>query len=231
MAFSLVVSTKAEGALYGSTTPGVNTTGADLIVAAMAGGINSAAIISDNKSNTWTTIVTSGAVDGNGKVRMWYCLAPTVGTGHTFTVGTGASPGINSGIVVMAFSGAAASSALDQYTSNFSTSSATTGTPGSITPTENNELIVFAGPCGGNTTTFSGTSLGVVQETITGTSGVDYSIGIGYYAQSTAAAINPTMTWSSTTSWAAAIASFKGVAATAASIALARAFPRAILNF
>lgn len=207
MAWSVVGSAKGEGGINGATTSAIDTTGANLVVISVAGdvSVNSLAV-SDNKSNTFTSIVLSGSVDGYGKAQLFYCLNPTVGTGHTFTVGPSSTA---SGITVLAFSGAA-SSALDQYATNYSTSAATTGTTGSITPSENGEMLVFGGPCGGDGISFSSSSVGTVAQSTTGTSGSDYAIGIGYYEQSTAAAINPTLTWNSSSVWGATIASFKG---------------------
>ncbi len=216
MAWSVVGSAKGEGGINGATTSAIDTTGANLVVISVAGdvSVNSLAV-SDNKSNTFTSIVLSGSVDGYGKAQLFYCLNPTVGTGHTFTVGPSSTA---SGITVLAFSGAAASSALDQYTSNYSTSAATTGTTGSITPSENGEMLVFGGPCGGNGTSFSSSSVGTVAQSTTGTTDSDYSIGIGYYEQTTATAINPTLTWNSSSVWGATIASFKGAGGGGATI-------------
>jgi len=210
MAWSLITSVKAEGFGNGATTSGVDTTGADLIVLAITGVSTKVdiAAVSDSNSNTWTGLTASSANSGGAKTRLFYCLNPTVGSGHTFTLST---TGIYSGIIAQAFSGAANSSVFDQENS-LVTASATSANTGSITPTENNEMIVFAGPGGNAASYLSSSSVGTVTQSTTGNSGQDYSVGAGYYVQTTAAAINPTLTANQSTPWAAVIASFKGAA-------------------
>src|SRR5690242_7960475 len=68
-------------------TDAVNSTGADLIVLAVSyyGPDGPPSSITDNKSNTWTALTQQEGASGG--VRMYYCQAPTVGSGHVFTVG------------------------------------------------------------------------------------------------------------------------------------------------
>lgn len=89
-----VVSKTKLGAGEGTTTPAIDTTGADAILIWMAYG--GAPTLADNKSNDGVggnpayvakTAGGSGAPGG----RFYLCLAPHVGAGHTWTVGGGAT--------------------------------------------------------------------------------------------------------------------------------------------
>jgi hypothetical protein len=81
MTFALVTSAKANGAT-GGTTGAVDTTGSKLLV--IQAGFTGAATISDSKGNTWTAATLYSASLPN--TRWYYCLSPTVGAGHTFTI-------------------------------------------------------------------------------------------------------------------------------------------------
>lgn len=127
---------QATGASTGATTAAVDTTGANLlIVHASCYGGGDAPTISDSKGNTWTArISVGGGTDARSSI--WYCYGGTVGSGHTFTIS-----GTNTYAVVyvQAWSGIAAS-AYD--VENGANANATTIQPGSVTPSQNNVLIV-----------------------------------------------------------------------------------------
>lgn len=190
-----------------ATTAAINTTGANFCVAVASYYTNSADTVSDSKSNTWTELTryTNAAFQ---RVVIWYAKNPTVGSGHTFTLGSGAST--FPAIAAACFSGVDTSSPFDQENG-----SANTKTPGSVTPTQNNELIIT----GISTLTGAGTTPTVDSGfTVTGAhanSASNYTgYGLAYKIQTTAAAVNPT--WSSTdTNWATDIATFKATQAAA----------------
>ena len=72
-----------------ATTVAFDTTGASLLVVFV--GQIAATTLSDSKGNTWTplTAKTNGAYTG----RFYYCINPTIGSGHTFSAqGTNAYP-------------------------------------------------------------------------------------------------------------------------------------------
>ncbi|MEY5098927.1 MAG: hypothetical protein RJA36_1646 [Pseudomonadota bacterium] len=209
MAIAHVRSSGSAVGANGGTTSGVDTTGANLIVLAVsrykAGG---AVTVSDSKSNTWTAL-TEAPVVSDGTVRLYYCYSPTVGAGHTFTA---SGTGIYTTIGAIAFSGAA-SSPFDQQSTNYASTSGTTIQPGSITPTEDGEVIVSATEFG------SGATSSTIDSSFTETfdqaagSGVNYTTTAAYLIQTTAAAVNPTITGSGATAYrSSVIASFKAAA-------------------
>lgn len=208
MAYALVTSTSAGSANANDvTTAGVNTTGATLIVLIVATNAGVAAPTpTDSKSNTWTSL-TAQESGGILRVQLWYCASPVVGSGHTFSVSSGFSlPSIDA----LAFSGAAASP-FDQQNGavNFF---ASTLQPGSVTPSENNELLV-TGFASSQVDASSIDSSFTLQENVALT-GNHYSASAAYKIQTSAGAENPTWTASGNGRVAAAIATFKAAAAT-----------------
>ena len=203
-AYSFVASAQARSTnLNNVTTSGIDTTGANLIVvSATSFPIGT---LTDSKSNSWTKLTTYSNGTVSVATAIFYCYAPTVGSGHTFTfTQASGAPSIS----VIAFSGAVASPA-DKDNGNTSFNSTTSVSTGSITPAENNELIV-SGLGGGAT---SGTWTANESMTNVGylptVSGQGYGTAIAYKMQTTAAAINPTWSSGVSGSGAVAIASFK----------------------
>lgn len=205
MAFSStpIANNEARGS-NGGTSPSADTTGADLIVlsATWFNSTTADVTVSDSKSNIWSplTKVTQSALCS----RQWYCAAPSVGSGHTFTV---AGSGTFSIMHMTAWSGAHASPFdLESGASNIST---TTQQPGSITPSQANALVV---------TSFGFTSVGVytvnggftISDRRSFSSGASEGAAQAYLVQTSAAAANPTWTASGGAGTAIAlIASFK----------------------
>ena len=183
MAWSLIAHTAAPEVGGVCTTSPIDTTGADLIIIFQVyEGLSPSP--SDSESNTWVLAGTPINDTFGDKSSAWYVANPTTSSTHTFST---AGAGGYSVIGVQAWSGSAASP-LDQY--NGQSDPGVPFQPGSITPTENNELIVAA-------------LCGVVEDTATIDSGFtaleqlfatanNYSLAHAYYVQSTAAAINPT---------------------------------------
>lgn len=198
MAVALVASTKKNGTGNSVTSNAIDTTGATLlIVATNSSGSAAIPVISDNKGNTWNTLTTYS------RTVISYAVNPTVGTGHTFT---GTRTSSFPSIVVGAFSGAKLSSPFDQQ-NGATTASATSLSTGSITPTENDELLVFA--LGRNASSAVSVNVGSILEDQANAPGTAYGIAIGYEIQTTATARNPQFSWSGATGAGAAIASFK----------------------
>lgn len=191
----------STGASTGATTTGFDTTGANLIVVALSFDGGSTPTLSDSKGNTWTAL-TLGA--GSPRARLYYCQAPSVGSGHTFSIsGTNTFGSVN----VQAFSGAIVS---PFDVENTAAGTSTSPQAGSITPGFNNELVVAATATGnGNINSIDGgfTSTNPVNYLASN----HYGIGIAYLIQTTAAAANPTWTLSVSGGWAARIASFRSV--------------------
>lgn len=206
MAFALVSSTSKQQTASPLVSSAINTTGANLICvcnSTYAGGT----VLSDSLGNTWST-VSSRKYVGFVALDSQYCLNPTVGASHTFT-----SAGSNYCFqVVAAFSGAAASSALDQ-TNSASASGVTSQAPGSITPTENNELVVsYLAIDGGSNNPSIGSSYTMVASTYN--NAISEGGGLGYIIQTTAGATNASWSWSGSCAAVVVVGSFKAAAST-----------------
>jgi hypothetical protein len=169
------------------TTSGIDTTGADLIVAAVCGtpGFN----FSDSNSNTWTEFSPSYSNNGvDTNARFYYSQHPTIGAGHTFTYSDNVSM-----VAIVAFSGSAGLP--DQH-------SGATGAPGSslavgsITPTQAGELVVaFVGNGAVGTSGYLVDSGFTITDSISSIFGVRYGGAFAYKVQTSAATVNPTFSW------------------------------------
>jgi hypothetical protein len=185
-------------ALNTFSTGAIDTTGANLLVASVSRF--GAGTLSDSKGNTWTAL--TSRVNGEVTLEFYYSVPSSVGSGHTFTL-TGSS--MAAALSVQAWSGAHGTPFDVQ---NGATASGTSVQPGSITPSQNNSLLIscFGGATGANTISINS---GFFQ-----TSDIDYAGGVNeagsmaYLVQETAAPINPT--WSNASAAvAASIAAFK----------------------
>jgi len=199
--FTLVANTSASG-ISGATTGSIDTTGADLIVIGLAVDDGYNGTPTDSKSNTWTQAASS-YTQGNVRVRLWYTVPSSTGSGHTFTF-SGTPVG---SMFVAAFSGAAQSSPLDQQNgaNGFGSSLQT----GSITPTESNELVVSVYSANAAASPMSVNSGFTETNEIDFGSGDHYGGTMAYLVQTTASGVNPTWSRTGTNGQAATIVSFK----------------------
>lgn len=201
MAIFFIAGVSAHG-----TSSGIDTTGADFIAIVVSRyvGDSGATAPTDSKGNTWTACTdAAGASTG---CRIWYANNPTVGSGHTFT-----SPGSYGVVTAIAFSGVKSSGALDQEASN-SAASGTSISSGSVTPSENGEVVIsgIAGGVSGSMAIDGGFSIaGQLGFAV----GNNQSGGGAYLVQTTAAAANPSWSWSGSAYNATAVASFRSAAA------------------
>jgi hypothetical protein len=205
MTFALIASVGQAGSPNGTTTGAIDTSGANLIVLAPAYYAPGAGLaISDSKANTWTALTERGA-----RMRFYYCLNPTVGAGHTFTV---SGTGVYGSMTAAAFSGAAASPF--DLENGAASVSGTTLQPGSITPSEGNELVISAGgDAMDGTPTPDGGFTVVARAAFSG--GVCFGSHLAYLVQTSAVAANPTWTYTpigTGPEYVAMIASFKAAA-------------------
>jgi len=206
MAISKIIHILGTGGANSATTSGVDTTGATLLVVAVSiytGG--SATTVSDSKSNTWTKL-TSYSATTNSRITIYYSVNPTVGSAHTFTAdGTSNYPGI----LMTAFDGVVDASPFDLENGFGRTTSGSTVQTGSITPSEDNELIITA--LANDTTVATATAdegMTLIQW-LNWQSATNMGVGMSYKVQTTATAINPTWTGSANSNFATAIACFK----------------------
>ena len=184
MAITLIASVSAAPGAGGGATTAIDTTGATLIVVSIADySLASAGTVTDSKGNTYTPL--SSRQQGAARHRFWYCLAPTVGTGHTFTRSVAAS---YPAIVVFAFAGVASYESQSGATGNQPLVS------GSLTPSANGALVVVGRTCAvAATDTVAPAVFTLTKKTYL--NGTNLEGTAGYYVQPTAAAINPTWTW------------------------------------
>lgn len=185
MAIAFIDSTIAEGS--GATSGSIDTTGANLIVVCVGSNYSGPQVsaITDSKSNTWTALTGRGAV---AKGRIFYCLNPTVGSGHTFT-----NSADGDRLFALAFSG------VDSYEND--SGAADADQPGSLTPSLDGSLLVtMMRDFAGNLSINSGFTIAELD------SGNDS--GAAYLIQLTAAAVNPTWSGNSGGDRVVAMASF-----------------------
>ena len=154
------------------------------------------------------TFSSTTKASNNAEVQIYYCYSPTTSTSQTFSVAFGAN-NYYGGVGVMAFSRTVGST-VDQQ--NNGTANSTSIQAGSVTPLSNNEVIIammavqaaFGGsgvPTIGSGFTLANSSNGVSGTTISGAQ--------AYFVQSTAAAINPQWSWTTSNDAAAVIATFR----------------------
>lgn len=214
MSFSLISSASGVGTSKTATTSSIDTTGANLIAVSLS-TYSSNRTLTDSKGNTWTPLTNK---DGsNCHSQLFYCFNPTVGSGHTFTVSS-AVP-IYATICVQAWSGAD-TSPFDVENGAIAASGPTLQT-GSVTPSQNNDLIV-SGLC-----SYTGTGVHSIDSSFSVSNykqfanGVNLGGGMGYLVQATAGAVNPMWSWTGTAQASATIATFKAAAVIAPSMAVA----------
>jgi hypothetical protein len=206
MGYSLLVHTAIGSTdTNGVTTAAVDTTGADLIVATIAyfnGGTGN--VFSDSKGNSWSQLTDRTAGDG-ARIRTFYSQSPaTVGTGHTFTFsGTGNFPSL----AIAAFRGSLASPF--DVENGTTASSVTSLATGNIVPSQDNELIIAALASNLATDTATIDSGMTTTDVIAWASSAHVGVGLAYKIQTTAAAINPTWSWTNAMNAAVEVASFE----------------------
>jgi hypothetical protein len=204
MAWSLVNHSTAFSTSTNATTPGVSTVGANLIILGVSQGNSSGLNVSDSNGNTWSPLSSQG---GQPYCQLFYCYNPVVSGSHTFST-TGAD---RASIFMAAFSYAVLSP-FDQQNTNL-TASGTTVQTGSITPGQNNELIVALCGFGIQTTAIAYSSIDqsfiLTDSQSSGANAGPWGGAMAYLFQGALAAVNPTFTISQTSRIPASIASFK----------------------
>lgn len=207
MAISLVASTGTAGGATTVTTSAINTTGATLIVVQISEySVGASIALTDSQGNTWTALTVKN--QGNSRSQLHYCVSPSTSASHTFTYGTALR---YPSICVQAFSGVSTSSPFDVQNTN-GASAATTVTTGSVTPSQNDEVLI-TGLCFETTGTISINSSFTISNQVNYAFGNNFGSAMAYKIQTTAGAENPT--WSKTgtgTSFATGIATFKATA-------------------
>lgn len=186
-----------------TTTDAVDTTGANLCILSTTqftvGGV------SDSKGNTpWIKLTTQTI--SSSSTALYYFLNPVVGSGHTFTVAGGAA---FAGVTVECFSGVKTSSPVDTETGN--TATGTTIKPGSVSPSENGELIVTGF---GNTNTITTSTIGIdssftITDKLAYNVATNYGAAMAYIIQGVKTSVDPQWSWTGSVAVASPIALFK----------------------
>lgn len=136
MAITRVAMSTLKFGNAGFTSDAIDTSslsGANGLLVVPLASYEAGATVSDNKGNTYTPLTQYGA-EGRW-ARIWYCLNPAVGSGHTITVAGAAT--YDNGCLI-AYSGV---SAYDTSTGS-SAFNPTTISPGSINPAGSGELFI-----------------------------------------------------------------------------------------
>lgn len=192
MAFALVANATAQAA-SNATTGAIDTTGANLLIAVV--GWYSAVgepTLTDSKSNSWTMLTKK--TSNNMSVLIYYAIGATVGSGHTFTA---SGTGKYATICVGAFSGGHASSPYEAESAGATSGSATSLQPGTLTPAENDELVITGLGLDGSTSAESINGGFTITDLMRFAPGVAEGAGMAYLIQTSAAAANPTWSWTS----------------------------------
>jgi hypothetical protein len=181
MAWSLIAHTAKEGSSTAITTNAIDTTGATLIVICAAANNPGGVGITDSPGNSIN--FNGGTNTGTAtSMEIFWIVNPTTNASHTFTCSGFSFPSL----AVLAFSGSYGG-AEKKTGANGSGSS----TPGSITPTSDNALLV-TGVCDGSNVTGSISGGFTISDQIGGSTG--QRVGAAYLIQTSAAAANPTWT-------------------------------------
>lgn len=210
MAIALVSGTQAGGTSGGVTTSSIDTTGATLITLCVASyGASAVPTMSDSKSNTWTQRTTYTPAGDNVRHTIFYCVSPTVGSGHTFTA---SGSGIYPAIAARAWSGNATTGTYLTENGQSTSSTQTSYAPGSVTPSSNGALLVAGWALYGGTTSPSIDNGFTIAGTVNYSSGNCFGLRDAYLIQTSAGAINPTLSWTTAVKVASSIAAFKALA-------------------
>src|SRR6266853_2824698 len=193
------------------TTSGIDTTDADLVVYAVSDLQTSGYTLVDSKGNTISfTGNTYPAASLSVRVRLYYCVAPIVGAGHTATVTTVSGTSYPT-ICMAAFKGIKQTSPFDVQNGNADLNLTSLAT-GSITPSEDKELILTFIGGGSATGPYSVDSGFTILDGNVLAAAQHFGGALAYKIQTTLASINPTWNQNTSTALAVTVASFKEAA-------------------
>jgi hypothetical protein len=199
MAYAFVVSASGQSTdQQVVTTSGVDTSAANFIVIGshFSDTFGSNNVPTDSNSNTWTLAVANYSGDAFGMcIEVYYCVNPTVGGGHTFSI-TSSGNFNRPSLSVLAFSGGGSSTvdiANGSHWSSFPTNTFT-GSNGSRTPAGDNALVCSFFTTSNSDSPPATTTDLAVQGPYGANNGNALGFGVDYTIQTTASAV--TVTWS-----------------------------------
>lgn len=182
MSYALVANTGVGNNGAGpTTTTGIDTTGATLLVVAVS-TFTGVPNVTDSNGNIWLRVP---SVVNSATIQMFYCANPTVGAAHTFTVATDFP-----GICVAAFSGTTTDAWPEGPTSTTGNTSLTLPT---ITPAQDDSIVVTMLGQGASAVTMSIDGGFTKTDEVGGTTA--QKCALAYLIQTSAAAAAPTWTW------------------------------------
>lgn len=203
---SPIATASAVGA-NGTTTGAVDTSGADLLVVTVSDGFGAIGTVTDSKSNTWNALTTYTQGATGGRVTIYYAYNPNVGSGHTFTY---AGANVFCAVEMTAWSGALLTDPFGTE-NGATTAGATSLSTGSVTPSEDNMLLISVLSFGASNTAAINSSFTISHQG-NYSAATNYGGAQAYKVQSSAGAENPQWSWGASTAAAAAIATFKAAA-------------------
>lgn len=201
-----VIATISEGAPLGETftTASFNSLGGTGMICHLSWFSNSGAlpqpVVTDSASNTWTEL-TAEAAGATGSRILYDISAFSASATHTLTVTTADFVYPTISCIVVNDAGLT----VDVESAGAATAGATSLQPGSLTPSQNTSLIVTGLSCLGTSLMINESFTAVTTDTV---GGGHLCGGIAYLYQGTAAAINPTWSWTTSDAAAASSAAF-----------------------
>lgn len=210
MAYSQVSGAHAvAGNATQATTGAVDTTGETLEVGAIVYDSGKTDLTVSNSTTDTVTLLTEQANAAGFKHRLWYVVTPTANAAKT---ASGQSSASSFQALAWASYAGSAASPFGAANSAATGAGATTIQPGSITPSEDNCLVVTCLATDSTLTpTINGGFTIIASQPFVGAT--NYGIHVAYLIQTTAAAANPTWTLASGANVSAQIGWFKAGAA------------------
>jgi hypothetical protein len=199
----IAATSKASADTEHLSTDPIDTTGATLIVCSLASynQVGGEHFMQDSKGNSWIGLASVGTGGAVTRERLYYCINPIAGPGHTFGV-SGAAGVIYPAIAVSAWAIPSPSYAL--VNNGAYTAGASSLATGSVLPPKDNCLII-AGATTVSPANVSALSAGFAVDT---QATQNFTASIASYLQPIASAINPVMTFSASTEASVSIAVF-----------------------
>ncbi len=213
MGYTLLTHTKAPSSNTNDvTTPAIDTTGASLLIAAVGDFEQvTASVVTDSKGNIWTTNPPTPQPDTTAlqqRAQIYYCLPTSVGTGHTATATKGGASASFPGLVFAAFSGSKPATPFDQENGLAHAAGGGPYSPGSVTPSEDNELVLAVIAAAQVETYTIDNGFTIIENQALVLSNA-FGIALAYKIQTTAAAVNPAWSPNTSGSFSLQIATFK----------------------
>ena len=213
MAYALITSTSKAAAVNTTvTTDAIDSSGGNFAVVNVGSYNAGTVVLTDSKSNTWNGLTNRVNVATGQTQRLFYTQGGTFGTNHTFKAEDLVLP-IYPSIEVLIFSGAVASP-FDQEAGADGSGINTLAT-GSLTPSENNCLVVTG--LGHENNSSGAVAASSPFDTndimVAYGAGTNEGSGISYEIQTSATARNPSWSITNNAGMAVTLAVFKAAAA------------------